>query len=412
MDHGFYRGNRERVMGAVADHSVVILFSGTSVQLSADEVYPFVANRNFYYLTGLAKERCALVITKHGDRVEEVVFVEKVNPDVEKWNGKMLTIDEIREISGIEQVAYIEQFHACFDKLLSKTAFQNVYLDLERRGWDSAQTSAQSFASEIGAKYPYLVTKNIYPQICRQRTIKSIEEVERIRKAIHVTNEGIQRILSNACPGVMEYQLEAHFDFALKSRGLSPAYRSIIGSGKNATIMHYVENYDPLGEHDMVLLDLGAQYEHYKADITRTFPANGKFSERQRAIYSIVLQAEIETIQMIKPGIEHKLLNETTKRILADGLKRIGVIQQDSELEKYYFYNVSHYLGLDTHDVGEYRVLQPGMVLTIEPGLYIPEESIGVRIEDDVLVTENGYDVLSQDIIKTIDEIERFMADK
>ena len=209
-----------------------------------------------------------------------------------------------------------------------------------------------------------------------------------------------------------EHQLEAYFNFDLKMAGVKDfAFPSIVASGPNGTILHYVENDREVQDGELVLLDLGAQYGYYSADISRTFPANGKFSARQKELYEIVLKAQAAVIEAIKPGFPMKELNEITKKVLTEELMRIGLIKEDSELANYYYHGVSHYLGLDTHDVGVYDgELQPGMVITVEPGLYVAQEQIGIRIEDDVLVTKDGAEVLSSAIPKQVADIEAIMA--
>jgi Xaa-Pro aminopeptidase len=212
-----------------------------------------------------------------------------------------------------------------------------------------------------------------------------------------------------------EYELEAYFDFELKKSGVRDfAFKSIVASGKNGTVLHYSDNTDVMDDNSLVLCDLGAQWNYYNADITRTFPVNGKFTERQKQIYNIVLSGHDLIIDTIKAGIEFASLNETLKRYYAEELKKIGLIQTDDEVSKYYYHGVSHLLGLETHDVGRHNEgkLLEGMVLTVEPGLYIAEENIGIRIEDDVLVLKNGCEVLSKDIIRTVDEIEAYMGGK
>ncbi|GMA61916.1 aminopeptidase P family protein [Alicyclobacillus fastidiosus] len=410
MNQDFFMRNRAHVASRVKDNSILILFSGKSVQKSADELYPFSVNRNFYYLTGLDYEGAILLVEKKDAGVKETLFIEAGSEHKEKWNGKMLTSKEAKEISGVEQVKYLENFYPELERYLRTGKFTDVYLDLERYGWNVAVSLEQSFAEEIKSKYPHILLNDIYHQICELRTRKYPEEVELIRKALECANSGFQSMLSNTHIGVMEYELEAHFDFAIKRLGSKMAYAPIVGGGINATIMHYIKNNQEVKDGDLILADVGAEYHYYKSDITRTFPANGRFSARQRKIYDIVLKAELDTIACIKPGVRHGYLNEVTCNVLAQGLRDLGVIVEDSELEKYYFYNVSHYLGLDTHDVGAYDVLRPGMVLTVEPGIYLPDESLGIRIEDNVLVTEDGYEILSKDIIRTADEIEAFMA--
>ena len=232
-----------------------------------------------------------------------------------------------------------------------------------------------------------------------------------MKKAIEITQEGIENMIDNIKPGMMEYEIEAYFDFTLKKNGIyEKAFKTIAASGKNATILHYVENNCRAEDGDLILFDLGAQYKYYNADISRTFPVNGKFTERQKQIYNVVLKAKEAVEEAARPGLPYKELNEIAKKVLTEGCKELGLIRDDKELVKYYFHSVSHYLGLDAHDIGIYNtVLKPGMVITNEPGLYIEEEGIGIRIEDDLLITEDGCENLSKDILKTVEEIEDYM---
>jgi len=249
-------------------------------------------------------------------------------------------------------------------------------------------------------------------EIAALRLIKSEEEIELIREAIDITDKGIKALMINSKAGMKEYELEAYFDFTLKSNGVTDyAFHTIAAGGKNATILHYHENNSELKNDELVLFDLGAQYKYYNADISRTFPVNGKFTERQKQVYNVVLRAQEAVTAIAKPGILFSVLNETAKKVLTEGCIELGLIKETSELSKYYFHGVSHYLGLDTHDVGSRDIeLRPGMVFTNEPGLYIEEENIGIRIEDDILITEDGCENLSKQIIKTVEEIEEFMA--
>jgi len=243
------------------------------------------------------------------------------------------------------------------------------------------------------------------------RTVKDEAEIECIRRAIDITREGVIAMMQHARPGMREYELEAHFDFALRSRGVREhAFPPIVAGGERACVLHYVDNDQVIEDGQLVLCDLGAQYGCYSADITRTFPISGRFTARQREIYNIVLAAMEATIEAIRPGVTTGELNDVTRSVLAQELKRIGLIQDDSEVARYYYHGVSHRLGLDTHDVGSPKwPLEAGDVITVEPGLYIAEEGIGIRIEDDVLVTEDGAVNLSLSIPKDPDEIERIM---
>jgi Xaa-Pro aminopeptidase len=411
MKKEFFIKNRNNILESIKDNSMLILLAGEAPQKSADEAYSFTPNRNFYYLTGINREQMILVITKIKGKVNQTLFIEKADPVLEKWIGKRITVEEAKEASGIEGIQFLEDFESSINRLMLTYDVHHLYLDLEKRGWSSIDTAANVFAKNICEKYPQLKVKNIYHDICSLRLIKTDEEVAEIKKAINITHEGIKSLMNNVKPGMMEYELEANFDYVLKCSGVTDyAFKTIAASGVNATVLHYSQNNTKAQEGDLILFDLGAQWNYYNADITRTFPLNGRFTERQKEIYNIVLKAMDDTMAVIKQGVPFAKLNETTRASLAEGLKKIGLIKEDSELSKYYFHGVSHYLGLDTHDVGSRDTeLKPGMVLTIEPGLYIEEEKIGIRIEDDVLVTEAGYENLAKDIIKTVEDIEAFM---
>ncbi|MBU5210817.1 aminopeptidase P family protein [Heyndrickxia oleronia] len=412
MNSSFFVQNRQHLYDHLEDQSLLILFAGSAPQKSADEAYKFVPNRHFYYLTGINEQNIMFLAKKMNNKVEEYLFIKKADPFMEKWVGKTISETEATEVSGISDIRYIDQFDSFLSQTLLSDLSNHLYLDLERREWDTYTTKAQQFVSKIQANYPYVQIKNVYPIISELRVIKKPEEIENIKKAIDITYEGIKHMMAHAKPGMMEYQLEAYFDFILKSNGvIDNAFPTICASGKNGTILHYDKNDSKTEDASLVLLDLGAQYGYYSADISFTFPVNGKFTEKQKTYYNIVLKALKETTALIKPGVAFAKLNEHTKKVLAEECIKVGLIKEESEISKYYYHGVSHFLGLDTHDVGTYKdlILQPGMVLTVEPGLYIEEEAIGIRIEDDVLVTEDGNEFLSKDIIRTVEEIEAFM---
>lgn len=411
MNKEFFVNNRKKVIETLEDNSVLVLFSGKAPQRSADQGYKYTVNRNFYYSTGLERENFALVITKRDNKVEETLFIEEVNPDIEKWIGRRMKKEKAIELSGIEKVQYIKGFKDYINRILFMQSFENIYLDLEKRGWESNDDLGVKFAKDIKERYPYLNIKNIYHTISKFRMIKTDEELEKMTKAVDITNEGIKSIMKNIKPGMKEYEIEAYFDFTIKTLGAqNNAFDTIAASGDNAVVLHYIENRDEAKDNELILFDLGAEYDNYCADISRTLPVNGKFTERQKEIYNIVLKSMEETIKSIKPGVAFAELNKITTKVLTEECKKIGLIEKDEEIKKYYYHGVSHFLGLDTHDVGlRDAKLESGMVLTVEPGLYIEEEGIGIRIEDDILVTEDGYKNLSKDIIKTVEEIEEFM---
>lgn len=412
MQKDFYVANRNRLYEKLEDQSLLVLFAGKAPQKSADEEYQFVPNRNFYYLTGIDEPNILFLVHKTNDDLEEYLFIEKPNPLLEKWVGKTISTEEAEEVSGIGNIRFIDQFEALLIQTLFNKPIRNIYLDLERRELDTVISKGQQFVEKIQSNYPYLQIKNIYPEICELRVFKTSEEIGEMKKAIAITFNGIKNLMSHAKAGMKEYQLEAYFDFTLKTEGVKQyAFDSIVASGKNGPILHYSKNNATVDDNSLVLLDLGAQFNYYNADISFTFPVNGKFTEKQKTFYNIVLKALRETTELIKPGVPYAKLNEHTKKILAEECMKVGLIKEESEIGNYYFHSVSHFLGLDTHDVGNYKdlVLQPGMVLTVEPGLYIEEEGIGIRIEDDVLVTQESHEVLSKEIFRSIDEIETFM---
>lgn len=414
MKSTFFAQNRERLTKTLPDESITILFAGQAPHMSADGHYKFVPNRNFYYVTGIDEPNVIFMLKKFGNSVEEILFIEKSDPVMEKWVGKTVSSEEAEKISGVKKVVYLDSFEKTMSNILFTENAKHIYLDLERREWNGTETKVLTFAKHIREQYPHVLIGNVYPNICELRVFKTEEEVEIIKEAIAVTKEGIYNVLKHAKADMMEYELEAHFDFTLKSSGIKHhAFHTILASGKNATVLHYENNDAQIQNGDLVLLDLGAQKDYYNADISYTFPASGTFSSRQKQIYNIVLKALKETTELIKPGVKFAALNEHTKKVLAEECKEIGLIQDDEELSKYYYHGVSHFLGLDTHDVGTYkdRVLEAGMVITIEPGLYIEEEAIGIRIEDDILVTKDGYENLSKDIIREVEEIEEFMSE-
>ncbi len=407
-----YVARRGILHSTMPNSSVLVMFSGTAPSKSADEQYLYTVPRNFYYLTGLARERFIYLAEKNNDQIQELIFIEKPDPAKEKWTGYRMREEAVRAVSGIEKVVYEEDFATFVNRLLLQGNYAEVYMDLESRDIEGPLSHSQQYAQQLHMHHPYLAIRNAYPVIANMRRIKSDQEVQLLKKAIAITADGLTNLWNNARPGMTEYQLEAHFNFSLKMAGVTDfAFPSIVASGANATILHYVENNRDAQDGELVLLDLGAQFGYYAADISRTFPINGKFSPRQKELYEIVLKTQLAVIDAIKPGFPMKELNEIAKKVLTEELLRIGLIADASELGNYYYHRVSHFLGLDTHDVGVYDgELQPGMVITVEPGLYVANEQIGIRIEDDVLVTEAGAEVLSHAIPKQVADIEAVMA--
>lgn len=412
MDSNFFINNRNKLFKEMKDNSIAILFSGKAPKKLGDENYQFTPLRNFYYMTGLDRQNMILMLYKKGEVRETLIFIERYDEIKAKWVGAVMLPNEVTEVSGIENTAYLDEFNENLATYMFNKRIENVYMDFENRDFNNIGDTF-SLSSKIKNNYPYINFINAHNIIAEFRMLKEPWEVEKIKKAINITKKGIYSMMSNSKAGMMEYEIEAYFDFELKKNGVKDfAFKSIAASGKNGTTLHYSDNNCKTKDNDLILFDVGAQWEYYNGDITRTFPVNGKFTERQKQIYNIVLEGQQKVIKAIKPNLEFKRLNEILREHYAVELKKIGLISSDEEVSKYYYHGVSHMLGLETHDVGRHNegLLQEGMVFTVEPGLYIAEEEIGIRIEDNIIVTKDGCEVLSKDIIRTVDEIENFMA--
>ena len=409
--NNFFKENREKFAEIIEDNSIALFFAGEAPVKRGDEHYPFVPDRNIYYLTGCDKDKFVLLAVKTNQKCEYTLFIVPFDEEKAKWVGAVLSADEYKKITGIENIKYLYDFEETISKTIFSKQIKNVYFDLENRYFNT-ETPALKFAEKISANYPNVSVCDSYYIIAELRKIKRDFEINNILKAINITKDGIYSMMKNAKPKMKEYEIEAYFSFELAKNGVRhKAFDSIAASGKNATILHYSENSDIVGENDLILCDVGASWGWYSADITRTFPVSGKFTERQKQIYNIVLEGQLKVINSIRPGIPFSSLNEILKNFYAEKLTEIGLINSPEEVSKYYYHGVSHLLGLETHDAGRHNEgnLVSGMVFTVEPGLYIAEEGIGIRIEDNVIVTENGCDVLSKDIIKTVEDIENFM---
>ena len=407
-----FENNRKKLIESMKENSLLILFAGSAPYRSADQVYKFTPNRNFYYLTGIDEPNVIVTILKTDKEAIETVYVEREDELMAKWVGRAISKDEASEISGIKSTKYLDEFDSTISSYIDKRGISEIYLDLERQSINIPSTKAQDMANTLRVKYPHLKIKNIFHNIAKLRMVKNDREVELIQKAIGITKEGILAMAKNLTPGMKEYEVEAYFDFKIKSLGASAhAFSTICAAGKNATVLHYEDNNQEAKDGDLILFDLGAEYDYYCSDISRTIPINGKFTDRQKQIYQIVLNAMKEVEKNTKPGLTLADLNNIAKKALAKGCMEIGLIEKEEEIGKYYFHSVGHSLGLDTHDVWIVdSKLEEGAVITNEPGLYIEEEGIGIRLEDDLLVTKDGCINLSKDIPVEIEDIEALMS--
>ncbi len=408
-----YTARRQTVFDRMEKNSVLILFSGIETHVSADEYAPFEANRNFFYLTGLRRERMILVMDKAAKEPKTTLYIEEADPTVVRWTGKKVSEEEAKEITGIENVSFIDSFESDVSRIMTREDVEYLYFDCYREQFDDMPDYNSLKAKEFAGKYLGVTIKNLHPIVAEMRMQKDADEVALIREAVRVTDEGLKNVLKNLKPEQKEYQAQADFEYIVHYLGGErPSFATIAGSGMNGTMLHYETNRDTCKDGDLLLLDLGTKWEGYCSDITRTYPVNGKYSERQRQVYDIVLKANRSVAEAAKPGMTTVELNDICKKVLAEGCIELGLIKEESELSKYYMHGVSHHLGIDVHDVtvASNAALRPGAVISDEPGLYIDEWAIGIRIEDDLLITEDGCEVLSEGIMREPDEIEAFMA--
>lgn len=408
-----FKERRQEVLSRMKDNSILILFSGIEVHVSADEYAPFEANRNFFYLTGLRRDNMVLVLDKAAEKVTEKLFIEEADPDMVRWYGRKVTVAEAKEITGIEDISFVDSFESAIDRIMTREDVDYLYFDTYRHQLSDMEDYNLIKANEFAKKYPGVRIQNAFPLIAEMRMQKDADEVALLRDAIKLTDEGLQNVMKNLKPGMKEYQAQADFEYSIKRNGADGvSFPTIAGSGMNGTMLHYETNQDTCEDNTLILLDLGAKYQGYCADITRTYPVNGKFTERQRQVYDIVLAANRKVAEEAKPGMTTLELNNICKKVLAEGCIKLGLIKKEEEIGKYYMHSVSHHLGIDVHDVtvDSNKKLRPGAVITDEPGLYIDEWEIGIRIEDDLLITETGCEVLSEAIIRDADAIESFMS--
>ena len=407
-----YSNRRAKVLRSLQGNGMALFFSGKAPLRSEDEAYDFSVNRNFYYLTGLQKEDMVLMLLEMDGSSREILFIQPYDEYLARWVGGRMSKEEATEISGIQDVRDLSELDGMVASVYNRTrkdsGFKHFF-DFWHYDTDQPATPAENYAAKLRERYPAIILKDIYPVMTHLRLIKDEYEISCLKKAIHTTNLGIQQMMRSSRPGLNEMAMEGVFNFVLmQSMCRQTAFKTIAASGERATILHYSENDQVMKDGELFLCDLGATYNNYCADISRTFPVNGRFSERQREIYEIVLTAQKIVADNAKVGTKMRDLNQMVIDYYRTELPKHGL---NKDVSEYYFHSVSHHLGLDTHDVngGLGETLEAGMVITDEPGLYIADEGIGIRIEDDLLITGTGAEVLSEEILKDPDEIERYM---
>lgn len=410
-----YNKRRQTVFDRMADHSIAVLYSGIEHHVSADEYDLFTAhaNRNFFYLTGLRRDKMALVLDKAAAEPKTTLFIEKADPAMERWYGRKVTVDEAKELSGIDNVRFIDELDGALDMIMTREDVYTAYFDTYRHQKEDLPDYNVVKANEFKTAYPGVSIRNLFPFVAEQRMQKDEDEIALTKEAIKLTDTALKNVLANLKPGMFEYEAQADFEYSIRRNGAEwTAFPTIAGSGMNGTMLHYDTNQDMMEDGSLLLMDLGARVRGYNSDITRTYPVNGKYTERQRQVYDIVLEANRTVLKEAKPGMTTVDLNNICKKVLAAGCIRLGLIEREEEISRYYMHGVSHHLGIDVHDVtvDSNKKLRPGAIISDEPGLYIDEWEIGIRIEDDLLITEDGAVCLSEEIMRDADEIEAYMA--
>ena len=410
-----YQTRREDFMHSDSCPYLTILYSGKAPVRSADETYRFSVERNFYYMTGIDLENAVLVMIRESDtKVYSNLYLNLRDEETAKWIGGSPSSEELKRFSGIEHIYPINLWKSHIHRYLCSHSFRpSVGLNLWRCRFDDEPTQAHQLSSWIRTMYPEAKIQNIFPSLAKARLIKSDDELEKMKIAQDTTKNALEELYAYVRPEMNECEIEGIFDFSLRKQGVKEtAFPSIVAGGMRATTLHYSENNHLVHDNELVLLDLGSTHQHYCADISRTFPINGKFTERQKQLYNIVLEAQNRVIEAAVPGITLLELNDIVIEYYQTALKEIGLLENGKSVKDYYYHGVSHPLGLDTHDISlpELEKLVPGMVITVEPGLYVTEEGIGIRIEDDILITTDSAVNLSSNIAKKPEDIELLMS--
>ncbi|MFP4605330.1 MAG: aminopeptidase P family protein [Bacteroidales bacterium] len=410
MFQNLYKKNRKKLQKRLEKESVAVFFSNYKMPRNGDQYFPFRQQSDLFYLSGIKQPKTILLLSDE----EEMLLIEKPNTQDSLWEGNLLSEEEASDISGIENIKYSANFHQIFQKIISskKTVYFNTTVKIPQ---EEIKTKDEYFLDWFRETYPYHQYKNIKPELVKLRMVKEPEEIQSIQEAIRITEQSFSQLVRVIRPGKNEKEIEARLRYEFMLRGCNyPSFDPVIATGKNACTLHYTNNNTKMQNGDLLLMDIGAESNYYAADISRTVPVNGKFTEKQKKYYNAVLDVLHETIRQIVPGMTLKQLNNFSKERLTEKHLSLGLYSQKENKEKglvnkYFPHSVSHFMGIDVHDYGNKEIpLEKGMVITCEPGLYIPEENTGIRIEDDILVDDKPVN-LAENIPKTAEEIEEIM---
>lgn len=421
LNNSLFIKNRKKLVKNLQANSLAILFSSDQMPRNGDQYFSFRQNSDLFYLTGIDQEKSILILcpNHYNKNLREILFIIESNEKIAVWEGHKYTKEEARKTSGISTIKYISEFESIFREIVLDV--ENIYLNInENPKFKTDILSAdQRFVGTLGKEFPAHKIERLAPIMKKLRLIKEPEEIELMKEACAITNKAFKKVLKFVKPNVTEYQVEAEIihEF-LWNRATDHAYPPIIASGKSACVLHYIENNKICKDGDLLLMDFGAEYANYAADCTRTIPVNGKFTNRQKDCYNAVLRVMKKATNYITPGATINNINDRVEKIIQEEHIRLGLYTQEDVnnqnpekplVKKYYPHGTSHFIGLDVHDVGDRTtILEEGMILTCEPGIYIPEENIGIRIENDIVVGVKPIDLMA-DIPREVDEIEKLM---
>jgi len=413
MKSQFYSGNRSRLWASLPKGSLAVLFAGEELRKSADAYYPFYADRNFLYLTGIRQKQSILLAVKAEDgTVSEALYLLPKDAMAERWTGRRLTAGEARELSALEAVKDLALFSQDFHALAQSGRYASLWLDLYRNSPQDPPRPGHHFAQSAVKDYPQLSLSDLSPYVKKLRLFKQPCEIEALRRAEQITGEGILAMMRASRPGMYEYQYKAEFDHALGQHGpQEPGFASIISAGVNNFCIHYDSYTGMAHDGDMVLNDVGARWEDVTVDVSRSWPCNGTFSDRQKLLYECALATSDYLFSIIRPGMKMADVDGTIRRYCAQLLVEAGVLDKVENAGKYMWHGGAHHIGFDVHDLVERpEVIAPGMVFCVDVGIYHEEWGIGFRLEDNCLVTETGCENLSAAIPRTVEAIESYMA--
>lgn len=423
INSGLFVKNREKFTAQMKPKSVAVFNSNDIYPVSADSTLPFAQHRDIFYLSGVDQEESILLLFPDApyEHLKEILFLRETNEHIAIWEGEKLTKERAFQVSGIKTVYWLQDFDKTLKEIMTYAEVMYINTNEHYRSAVETETREDRFIKKWKAQYPAHTVAKSNPILQRIRSIKETEEIDLIQQACNITEKGFRRLLSFVKPNVMEYEVEAELihEF-IRNRSKGFAYTPIIASGNNANVLHYIENNQQCKAGDLLLLDVAAEYANYSSDLSRTIPVSGRYSERQKAVYNAVLRVKNEATKMLTPGTLWKQYHVEVGKIMTSELLGLGLIDKaDVQNEnpdwpaykKYFMHGTSHHMGLDTHDYGLlHEPMEANMVFTVEPGIYIPAEGFGIRIEDNVVIQKSGEPFnLMRNIPIEADEIESLM---